>query len=164
MFGFLLPSEDVQRISGLRTEALCHKAFQCANGNRGIELPAPACGLAGMPAYATADRRERVRGPGIPIGFLIPSLRDERNVPSSLRVDRARLHAREVRFQPFQIDKLGSCRHLAHSRPLNADDYFLTIRSAVVAPPATSTAWVVTLPSSLQVFKVYFPEGTFLIS
>src|ERR1700719_4093664 len=42
--------------------------------------------------------------------------------------------------------------------------YFLTVRSTVAVAPLTSTACVVGLPSSLQVFNVYFPAGAFLIS
>ncbi len=42
--------------------------------------------------------------------------------------------------------------------------YFFTVRSAVAPLAVTSTACVVGFPSSLQVFSVYLPGGTFLIS
>src|SRR5260370_36888338 len=42
--------------------------------------------------------------------------------------------------------------------------YFLTVNSTVAVAALTSTASVVGLPSSLQVFNVYFPAGIFLIS
>src|ERR1700675_1605982 len=42
--------------------------------------------------------------------------------------------------------------------------YFLTVSSTVAVAPLTSTACVLGLPSSLQVFNVYFPAGIFLIS
>src|ERR1700674_659646 len=43
-------------------------------------------------------------------------------------------------------------------------DYFLTVSSTVAVAELTSTACVVGLPSSLQVFNVYFPVGTSLIA
>src|ERR1700741_5686188 len=63
----------------------------------------------------------------------------------------------------------------SHSRSTNLDrlatkcsgsslGYFLTVSSTVAIAPLTSTACVVGLPSSLQVFNVYLPEGIFLIS
>src|ERR1700682_2552392 len=42
--------------------------------------------------------------------------------------------------------------------------YFLTVNSTVAVAALASTACVVGLPSSLQVFNVYFPAGIFLIS
>src|ERR1700682_1448906 len=48
--------------------------------------------------------------------------------------------------------------------PSEPAPYFFTVNSTFAVPLATVTDCVVTLPSSLQVFNVYVPAGTSLIS
>ena len=69
-------------------------------------MPAPAGGLAGVTAHATANRGERIGLAGVPVRFFVPPLSDERHVPPRLRVHRTRLHAGEVGLQPIEIDEL----------------------------------------------------------
>jgi hypothetical protein len=115
-----------------------------------------------MPAHTATNRGERIRGPGVAVSFLVPPLRDEGDVASGLRVNGAGLHAWEVRLEPLQVDEFGSASQEDCLESLSR--YFLTVNSTVVLAEATSTACVVGLPSSLQVFNVYFPAGMFLIS
>jgi len=115
-----------------------------------------------MPANTATNRGERIGDPGVAVGFLVPALRNEPDVSSGLRVDRASLHAGKVRFEPFEVNEFGSAAH--DLRPGSLLVYFFTVNSTVVVAALTSTACVVGLPSSLQVFNVYFPAGMFLIS
>src|ERR1700687_1581536 len=158
-----LVGEYIHRIARFWPMALGDETLQGADGNGHVKLATAACRLARMPADAATNGSEGVRDPSIAVRFLVPSLGDQRHVTSGLRVHWTRLHARKVRLQPLKIDEFGTRGHLDGSlrSPIC---YFLTVRSTVAVAPLRSTACVVGLPSSLQVFNVYFPAGTFLIS
>src|SRR5260370_33935768 len=93
--------KNVNRIPRLRSITLRHKPLQRPNGDRRVKLSAAASWLARMTAYAATNRRKRIGDPGVTVGFFVSSLRDQRHVPSGLCMDRACLHAREVRLQPL---------------------------------------------------------------
>ena len=165
LFSVRLPRsarENVDGVAGLRAVAFGHKSLQRPDGNWQVKLSAATSRFTRMTANSAADGREGIGDPGITVGFFVPSLRDQRYVPPGLGVDGTGLHAGKGRFQPFQIDEFCASRHL--DAPVPWSFYFFTVRSAVAPPAVTSTACVVTLPSSLQVFRVYLPGGTFLIS
>ena len=67
-------------------------------------MPPAAGGLARVPADTAANRRKRVRDPGVAIRFLVPPLRDEGDVAAGLRMDGTGLHAGEVRLEPLEVD------------------------------------------------------------
>jgi hypothetical protein len=140
-----------------------NKPLQCANGNGHVQLPAAAGGLAGMAADAATDGCKGVGNPSVAVRFFVTPLGDQRHVTSGLGVYWTRLHAGKVRLQPLKVNQFSACGHLKDflRSPIC---YFLTVRSTVAVAPLRSTACVVGLPSSLQVFNVYFPAETFLIS
>src|SRR5579883_2844935 len=104
--------ENVDGVSGLRSKSLGHEALQRPDGNRSVELPATARTLARVPAHTAADGCEWIGGAGVAVGILIAPLCNQRYVPSGLCVDGTRRHAREVGFQPLQIDELAASRPL----------------------------------------------------
>ena len=157
-------AEYVDRVSRLRSVALGHKTFQSTDRNRQVELSAAAGGLAWMTTDAAADRGKGIGRPGITVGFFILPFGDQRDISSSLRVHGTRLHAGKVRFQPFQIDELRSRRQPVRSGPWLCCLLLYGEVGGRARWRSTSTACVVTFPSSLQVFSVYLPGGTFLIS
>lgn len=57
-----------------------------------------------MSTNAATDGGERIGDPGVAVSFLVPPLRNKRDVASSLCMDRTGLHAREVRFEPLEVD------------------------------------------------------------
>ena len=74
--------------------------FKRPDGDRRVELAAPADRLAGRGADPAADRGERIGPAGHGVGLAIPPLGDERDVLARLGVDRARLLAGEVPLEP----------------------------------------------------------------
>src|SRR5215471_1202599 len=152
----------VNRVPGFRAETLGQKPLQRADGNRQIEISSPARRLARMATNSAAYGCKRIGDSRVSVRLLVTSLCDQRHVPSGLGVDWTCCHAREIRFEPIEIDKFRATLHRSES-PVPST-YFLTVSSTAVVPAETSTDCVVGLPSSLQVLSVYFPAGIFLIS
>src|SRR5579864_7039709 len=101
----LLPfRKDIDGIARFRSMTLSDETLQGANGDGHIKLSAPTSRLAGMAAHAATDGGERIGDPGVAVSFLVPPLRNQRDVPSGLGVNRARLHTGEVRFEPLEVD------------------------------------------------------------
>ena len=132
--------QDLEVDHALHAEALGHEPLQRPDGDRGVQLAAPADALARRRADPPADRGEGVRLPRDRVGLPETSLRDQRDVLAGLRVDRARLPAGEVPFEPVAA-------HVSHGR------YFAISKSAVTVP-ATVTAFVVPLSFGCQTFSV----------
>ena len=57
-----------------------------------------------MSTNAATDGGERIGDPSVAVCFLVPPLRNKRNVASGLCMDRTGLHAGEVRFEPLEVD------------------------------------------------------------
>src|ERR1700687_5615306 len=95
--------KDIDGIPRFRSMALGDESLQGADGDGHVKLPAPTSGLTRMPAHAATDGGKRIGDPGVAVSFLVPPLRNERNVASGLRVDRTGLHAGEVRFEPLEV-------------------------------------------------------------
>src|ERR1700740_2107477 len=91
--------------------ALGDKSLQGADGDGQVKLPPPTGGLARMSTNAPTNRGERIRDPGVAVSLLVPTPRNERDVASGLGVHWTRLHAGEVRFEPFEVDEFGSAGH-----------------------------------------------------
>ena len=111
--------KNVCWIPRFRSVPLGNKAFQCANRNGHVELAASARWFTRVSAHTAADGGKRVGGPGVAVGFFIPALCNQRDVAPSLCVHRARLHAREVRLQPLQINQFcTSCQSVSPRTPI----------------------------------------------
>ena len=80
-------------VAGLGTEAAGDEALQRANADGRIDIAAPAGGLAGRAADASADRGERVVRAGDPVGVLVAAFRDGRDIAAGIGVHRAGMAA-----------------------------------------------------------------------
>src|SRR5712692_162681 len=158
--------EDIDGIARFGPVALGDESFERADRDRRVELSAAARRFAGVAADAAANGSEGVGDPGVAVGFLVASLGDQGDVSPCLGVDRTGLHAGEIGLQPVEVHEFCARAHDGgFGCPLpRSFYYFFTVRSTVVVAAETVTACVVGLPSSLQVLRVYWPGGTFLIS
>src|SRR5579875_732374 len=109
----------------LGTVAFRQESLQRANGNRTVDLPAPACGFTGVRADTPADAGHRIGIAGEAVGFFEAPFRDQRYVPPSVGVRRTSHHAGEVGVQPLPINlflseaQLHSCSEATRSVPFN---------------------------------------------
>ena len=95
----------------LDAEALGHEPLEGADGDRRVDGPPPARGLAGRRAHSTADRRERVRRPRDQVRVAVAALGDRGDVAAGVGVHGARGAARLVLPQPLRVGHTGCRRH-----------------------------------------------------
>jgi hypothetical protein len=86
-------------------------ALQRADGDGGVDDPAPAGILAGRGTDSAADRGERVRGAGREVGLLVTAFGDQLNVATGVGAHGAAGLALDLRFPVFEIGEPDFERH-----------------------------------------------------
>src|SRR5207248_2748098 len=76
------------------------------DGQRAVDVPAPAGALAGGGADVRAHRGDRVRLAGQDVALFEPALGREVQVAAAIRTHRARFLALDVALEPGRVDRL----------------------------------------------------------
>src|SRR5581483_12021188 len=88
---------------GFDAVVLANEAFQSADGHRSVNHSAPALVLARRGADPAADGSKRIRRPRGEVGFFVPSLTDQLNIPAAVGADRTSRLARDHPLPEFEV-------------------------------------------------------------